>query len=219
LDYTGSFSEDVYRDRSKGWRRTFTLSGDRLIIESKQFLGTESESAVLLRDINPMYSIVRMRNPMAGGGVLVVAIMVMISVFLPYVGTPTGPPPNVLRTLTHGPMGIFFGVSVLYAIWNLKNVRRIELYEFASRSLRFSIARNGPDKKRFDAFVERLLARVQEAQHPVIVSKPATSDEGRDRNFPAANWADRNVYPTIPSPQPSNAPPPSPPPPSQQPTG
>ena len=166
-DHSGSSSDDVYRDRFNGRRRAFTLSGDRLIIESKQFLGTESESTILLRDINPLYSTVRILSPTAGAGVLVVAITVTIAVFLPYVGTPTGPSPNIWKTLTHGPMGIVFGLSVLFAIVNLRNVRRIELYEFASRSMRFSIARNGPDRKRFDAFVERLLARVQEAQHPV----------------------------------------------------
>jgi hypothetical protein len=163
-DHGGSSSDDVYRDRFKGRRRTFTLSRDRLIIDSKQFLGTEFEATILLRDINPLYSTVRLLSPTVGAGVLVVAITVTIAVFLPYVGTPTGPSPNIWKTLTHGPMGIIFGLSVLFAILNLRNVRRIEHYEFASRSIRFSIARNGPDRKRFDAFTARLLERIHEAQ-------------------------------------------------------
>lgn len=163
-DHSGPSSDDVYRDRSNGRRRTFTLSQDRLIIESKQLLGTEFDATILLRDINPLYRTVRVLGPTAGAGVLVVAITVTIAVLLPYVGTPTGPSPNIWKTLTHGPMGIVFGLSVLFAIVNLRNVRRIEHYEFVSSSLRFSIARNGPDRKRFDAFTARLLERIHEAQ-------------------------------------------------------
>ncbi|HEY2586211.1 MAG TPA: hypothetical protein VGI81_10655 [Tepidisphaeraceae bacterium] len=166
LEYTGPFSDDVYRDRTKGWRRRFTISGDRLIIEARQFFGSESETTVLLRDINPMYNIVRVRSPMAGGGVLVFAIVFLVFALLPYVNATTGPLPSLWQTLTHGPTAVCLGVALIYAIVGLVNIRRIEHYQFVARGVRFDIARKGPDRDRFDAFIARLLARVQEARRP-----------------------------------------------------
>lgn len=177
LQYTGPFSDEVYRDRTKGWRRRFTISGDRLIIEARQFFGTETETIVLLRDINPMYSIVRMRSPMAGLGILVMAITFLVFAFVPYVTETTGPLPSLWKTMTHGPSAICLGITLVYAIAGLVNIRRVEHYQFIARGVRFDIARKGPDRNRFDAFVALLLARAQEARHPISVSTPTTSDE------------------------------------------
>jgi hypothetical protein len=177
LEYTGPFSDDVYRDRTKGWRRRFTISGDRLIIEARQFFGSETEATVLLRHINPMFTILRVRSPMAGGGVLVLAITFLVCAFLPYLDGAPGPLPSLWKTMTHGPTAICLGVTLVYAIVGLINVRRIEHYQFIAGGVRFDIARKGPDRNRFDAFVARLLVRVQEAKHPVLASTPTHSQE------------------------------------------
>jgi hypothetical protein len=173
LEYTGPFSDDVYRDRTRGWRRRFTISGDRLIIEARQFFGSESETTVLLRGINPMYNIVRVRSPMAGGGVLVMAIVFLVLAFLPYVNATTGPLPSLWHRVTHGPTAICLGVTLIYAIAGLVNIRRIEHYQFIAHGVRFDIARKGPDRDRFDAFIARLLARAQEARQPAAGATPS----------------------------------------------
>jgi hypothetical protein len=109
-----------------------------------------------------MYNIMRMRSPMAGLGVLIMAITFLVFAFVPYVTDTTGPLPSLWKTMTHGPSAICLGITLVYAIAGLVNIRRVEHYQFIARGVRFDIARKGPDRDRFDAFIARLLARVEE---------------------------------------------------------
>ena len=160
LEYPGPFSDDVYRDRVNGWRRRFTLDGDRLIIQQAKFLGSESESAILLREIDPTYGIVRHRSEAAIGGIVSVGgVLAILGVAAHYQGTL-----HVLGSLSSLPLEI---IGLLYLILCLKNIRRVELHVFRHCQGRFDIARRGPDRDRFDTFIARLISRVEALRTPV----------------------------------------------------
>jgi hypothetical protein len=169
LEYAGPSSDEFYQDRIKGWRRRFTVAEECLIIQARQFSGCEYESRVSLRDIDPVYSIVRQRtlNPIL---CVLLAVFVFIALFMlaPFAHGR----PSIIQTMTRAPILIAAGLTTLIV---LRSLAGIELYQFRYTGGHFDIARNGPDKKRFDAFVERLLARIDQAQHPVFVSKTTNS--------------------------------------------
>jgi hypothetical protein len=75
LQYEGPFAVEVYRERSPGVRRKFTLQHDRLIIEGRMGWRLEFETPVSLRGIDPLYGVIRRRSSIAGPGALILGSM------------------------------------------------------------------------------------------------------------------------------------------------
>jgi hypothetical protein len=148
LQYAGA---DAYQERQPGWRRRFTLTDDRLLIHAKRFLGSEWEVPISLRMVDPLYSKVWKRSEIAGAGALILS-----AIFFALLGVMImGPGPKVIGIVIDG------GLGVLCLGTGLRCICRIELASFGhSGGARFDIARSGPDRDRFDAFVARIVDRV-----------------------------------------------------------
>lgn len=139
-------------------RRTFTLSSDRLIIEGKRRLQSEFRLPIALHHVDPEYGIVRRRSELAGPGALILgSIFAALFFFGLYHGRPEFFPIGAI---------IDGGLAVLCFLTGLRNIRKIEYYNFRNRGggVVFDIARSGPDSYRFDEFVGRVIDRIRSLQ-------------------------------------------------------
>ena len=141
------------------------LAGDHLIMHAKQFSGTEYESTILLRNIDPLHSIVRRRNSGSiSYGVLALFVFIVLVILAPF----TGSKQHLSQALMTAPMLIAGGFTLLFVLLGLLSIRRVEFYQFRYVGGSFDISRHGPDRHRFDAFIARLIARVNELRNPPV---------------------------------------------------
>lgn len=151
LDYAGA---DTYNERRPGLRREYVLTGDCLVIRSKKLLGTRSEIPIALRHVNPVYAKIWTRNP-AGAKQLVTGLGFFF--FLGFLLKYDIHPPSRIT------IGLFCGLGLIFIVQGLMHLRAIEHASFGhSGGPRFDVARSGPDRDRFDAFVARIVGRVNE---------------------------------------------------------
>lgn len=156
LDYKGPFAEDVYRERTHGGSRTFTLSGDRLIIQGRRTLQGGFTIPVSLRVVDPEYGVSRRGSDIAGPGALFLGLLFgLIGLF------------GVLQA--HIPLvgAMIDGILCALCLWTgIRNLPKAEYYSFQGRGggIVFDIARSGPDRKRFDSFVRRVVERARAVQ-------------------------------------------------------
>lgn len=170
LNYAGT---DVYRERQPGWRRRFTLAGDRLVIHSKKIFGTESEIPIALRYVDPVHARVWKSNRRGGlGSLFLAAVFAGLAFFMLR--------DSALRPSLIG-IGIDAALALMCLVTGLLSLRRIEFASFGhSGGPRFDIARSGPDRDRFDAFVARILDRVNELRAaPVRQTVNTNREPGR----------------------------------------
>jgi hypothetical protein len=156
MDYQGPFVEDVYREKTRGSRRKFTLSGDRLIIEGRRGFNSEFQLPVSLRIADPEYGVSRRRREIAGPGALFLGVvLVLFDVIVWFDGT-----------------GSIIGLAIdailaALCLWvGFRNFPKVEYFSFQGRGggIVFDIARSGPDRERFDAFVKRVVERIRLVQ-------------------------------------------------------
>jgi hypothetical protein len=151
LDYAGA---DTYTERRPGLRREYVLSGDCLVIRSKKLLGTRSEIPIALRHVNPVYAKIWTRNQ---GSAKQLVTGLGFFFFLGFLLKYDIHPPSRIT------IGLFCGLGLIFIVQGLMHLRAIEHASFGhSGGPRFDVARSGPDRDRFDAFVGRIVGRVNE---------------------------------------------------------
>lgn len=145
-----------YREKRFEGRRDFQLFHDRVVIVAKEYMGAESESSIMLNTLVAVPNRARVRGSEFSWAVM----MVVLSVALLQSGT-------VDLFSYWGGMAASMGVSG--ALMGLVTFRKIE-WVWLNSALgihSLNIAKSGPDATFFDAFVERLLAQVIEANKSV----------------------------------------------------
>jgi len=171
LQYQGPFAVEVYRERSPGIRRRFTLQHDRLIIEGRQWWQSEFEMPVSLRGVDPLYGIIRRRSSIAGPGALILgSIFAFLFVFGWFNGRPEWFPIGATIDAV---------LAVLCLLTGLRFLPKTEFYVFqrAGGGTAFDIARSGPDRERFQQFVSLIVERVKALQEASTGDPPpAPSD-------------------------------------------
>ena len=133
-------------------QRKFTLHSDRLVVHSRRFLGSEYEIPIFLIHVGPEYGILRKRSDVAGAGGLILA-----SIFTALLATEW-----FAGNSRFLPLGVL-GVLALLCFWTgFRHIRKIEYYMFGTNygANAFDIARAGPDRERFDVFVQRIIQTI-----------------------------------------------------------
>jgi hypothetical protein len=153
LNYQGPFAEDIYREKTPGTRRKFTLHGDRLIIEGRRTFKSEFNLPISLRVVDPEYGITRRRSEIAGPGALVLGLIFASLAVLVWV--------DGAGTVIGGGIDATLAAVCFWA--GIRNLPKVEYYKFQGRGggIVFDIARSGPDRKRFEPFVQRVVERIR----------------------------------------------------------
>lgn len=140
-----------YREKRFDGQRDFRLFDDRIVVAAKDYLGSESENSVMLNTLVPVLGRGRGRSSGFSSGILMAAV----AFGLLQSGT--------LDLFSHWG-GLTFCVGIGGALMSIVTARKIEWVYLSSEAgiISVSIAKCGPDKASFDAFVERLLAQVYE---------------------------------------------------------
>lgn len=131
------YNEFVFASERK---RTFILSEDRISVRHGEMF--------LLSDLRPEFRIVRSRTPAWLGGVIFVATGITALFF-----------PEVFDRK------LVWVLAAMGLVMALAGFKRIEYAVFDDKEgvEAISIARAGPDRSKFDAFVEEISRRVREA--------------------------------------------------------
>lgn len=138
-----------YSERRFEGRRDFQLFGDRVLIIAKDYMGSESESSVMLDSMVPVLSRGRARSSAFSWAVMMVFI-------------PIGLLQSDTLDLFSYWGGIAFSIGVAGVLVGIVTFRKIEWVSLNSTVgiLSLAIVKSGPDVASFDAFVERLRAQV-----------------------------------------------------------
>jgi hypothetical protein len=146
-----------YRDRFPGVARDFSLYPEKIVVR-----GRHSEFNYALSSIDPAYGVLRSRSEIAGPGALILGgIFGALFLFGLSHGRPEFFPAGAVLMGTIAALCLFTGV---------RHVRRVEHYVFRSISgvPLFNIARAGPERDRFDEFVQQLVAVIRRGQPPTV---------------------------------------------------
>jgi hypothetical protein len=109
---------------------------------------------VSLRGVDPLYGIVRRRSSIAGPGALVLgSVFAFLFVFGWFNGRPEWYPIGA---------AIDAVLAVVCLVTGIRFLPKTEYYAFQREGggLAFDIARSGPDRERFEQFVNRVVERV-----------------------------------------------------------
>ena len=159
-----------YRERRFGARRDFRLLDDVVSVHGRTFLLSEFDSTVPLQALIPTPSRIKIRSPtfLAGLAVFVFAVTL---VFMFWNGP--GPRQNLIIFVLGGLLALVC-LAVGFAIF-----RKIEFAQFqnAAGVVVLDIARAGPDRSSFDAFVGTITSRVQ---HLHMSPNPTPHPDARD---------------------------------------
>jgi hypothetical protein len=142
----------TYFERRFDGHRAFELQSDRVLVKGREFLGAEFEQTIMLDMLRPEVNHARTRTRGFGEGITIVIAALGIkqgfglSVFS-YWG------------------GLAIVLAVGGALLTLATSRKINWVVFKSRAGvdALTIARSGPDKEQFDAFVQKIVTQIDKA--------------------------------------------------------
>jgi len=143
----------TYSERRFDGHRDFELQSDRVLVKGREFLGAEFEQTILLEMLQPEVNRARAHTRGFGGGItLIVAAMGIKQGFGLSVFSYWG--------------GLASVLAVGGVLLTLATSRRINWVIFKSRAGvdSLTIARSGPDKERFDAFVQAIVTQIDKAR-------------------------------------------------------
>jgi hypothetical protein len=147
----------TYTERLPQVRRELRLYSDRVEIAAKWTAGKDYTMTVSLADLTPQVKRFFVRNRWFKKSILIGSIAVAVAVVL----TRPGEYPDwVSRTALLGwPVA---GACVLMALWSLPK-REFARFSRKDGSAGLDICKAGPDRGRFDEFVQQVAKRIRKA--------------------------------------------------------
>ena len=147
----------TYSEKRFSGKRKFQLFKEKLYIQGIISTRGDFELTLDLKDLNPDYSVMRLRekNWLAG------LWMVLIPLFaLPVLLS------RYKMTIEDFPVVISVVMAVSGAIMILVMSKKVEFYRFSNSSdiVVLDVARSGSEKEKFDDFIEKLIACINESK-------------------------------------------------------
>ena len=142
--------------------RKYELFEDKIRVKGNVSTRSDFEVALDLKDINPEYSIVRLRSTFWVPGLCIIIISTIIAVILSKV---------YRMTVEDFWMGLTLVMPVAGIILILATFKKVEFYSFRNSSglTVMDIARSGNEKDKFDGFIEKLIDCIKASKNDVYV--------------------------------------------------
>ena len=156
-----------YSETTLSGKRRYELSQDKILIRGSVSGSYDYERTFELTKLSPEYITLRIRPLVTWIALITCMVAGFASVLLVREF-------QIRSAAVPGVLGIFSGSALIVAI---ATFRKVEYARFCSddyRTVLFSIARSGPDKKHFDSFVRELV------DHIVKAKDAAQQSVGRD---------------------------------------
>jgi hypothetical protein len=149
----------IYLETRFSGRRRFELHPDKICIQGKTFLISDFDISVKLKDLDPNYQRLRVREKAFVSGIWLIIVPLITAEILH----------SAFKVSFENPvMGLMFCFSVCGAVTCVATFRKVEFYQFKNSSgiAVLDIARSGKDKKHFDKFVEQLVSCIKHLENP-----------------------------------------------------
>ena len=146
-------------------KRKYELYSDKIVIRGVGTWSYEFEQTLLLTKISPDYIRLRIRPSVVGISLAIffltgLASIVLVSEFA------------IQSRAVPGVLGILSGSALIVAIATMK---RVEYARFCSEgygSVLLNVARSGPERNRFDSFVQALVTQIEHAKKSAHKTQP-----------------------------------------------
>lgn len=155
----------TYNEVTLAGNRKYELYSDRIVISGVNTWSYQFEQTVLLTKISPEYIKVRMRPKLAWNSLTFSILTGLASIVLVYEF-------SIQSTAVPGVLGIFSGSALIVAIATMKRVEYAQFCSEGYASVLLNVARSGPDRNRFDSFVQAIVIGIEQAEKPHKAQPP-----------------------------------------------
>ncbi|MFC1634946.1 hypothetical protein ACFL5Z_08895 [Planctomycetota bacterium] len=147
----------AYEEKTFRTKKTITLYPDRINVTGKILLQQDFKFELSLRNINPVYQQISVRDSSFWAGIIMSVISAIVL--------------EALRSIWQVPWSnlilvLMLGFVVTGIILCLATIRKVEFYTFTNLSATpvLSIAKSKKDRNSFDAFISHLVTSIKETQ-------------------------------------------------------
>ena len=161
---------NTYSEVTLAGKRKYELYSDKIVTRGIGTWCYEFEQTLALTKISPDYIRLRIRPTVAWISLTIFFLTGLLSVVLVREFA-------IHSSAVPGVLGIFSGSALIVAIATMK---RVEYARFCSEgygSVLLNLARSGPERNRFDGFVQALVSQIEYAKKSAYKAQPRESND------------------------------------------
>ena len=146
----------IYSEATLTGKRTYELYPDKIVVSGSSTGSYDFHQTLPLIQISSNYVKLRMRPPVSWISLTIFLITGLLSIVLVVEF-------SIQSSAVPGVLGILSGSALIVAIATMRKVEYAKFCAAGYGSVLLSVARSGPERHRFDSFVQALVCQIEEA--------------------------------------------------------
>ena len=161
----------TYSEVTLTGKRKYELYPDKIVVRGSGTWSYEFEQTLPLTQISADYVKLRMRPTVSWISLTIFFLTGLLSIVLVREFA-------IQSSAVPGVLGIFSGSTLIVAIATMKKVEYARFCAAGYGSVLLSVARSGPERNRFDSFVQALVSQIESAKTLNLGAHQPSSCEG-----------------------------------------